>query len=130
MHLTSNNLPLGLDDIWGLAESCRIELRSQGSKPGKLLEQSIYTQYPQAFLKLYRAKNKSVTLTKMVHLTCREALCTRRTVSLSFLGLTFGASWCISFDFRDTIPVGILFTYREDSILYIPNLLSTLVVGL
>lgn len=130
MHITSHNLLLGLDDIRGLAEPCRTELRCQGSKPGKLLEQSVYMQYPQAFLKLYRAKNKSVTLTKMVHLTFGEALFTRRTVSLSFLGLTFGAPWRISFGFRDTIDVGILFTYREASILHIPNLLSTLVVGL
>lgn len=58
-HLASRTLPLGLDSLWGLAVLFRTELRPQGSQPGKLLEQTMYMQYPQAFLKQYRAKNKS-----------------------------------------------------------------------
>lgn len=57
--LTSHILPPGLESLWDLAVPFRPELRSQGSKPGKLLEQTIYMQYPQAFLEQYRAKNKS-----------------------------------------------------------------------
>lgn len=51
MRLASHTLPLGLDSLWGLAVLFRTELRPQGSQPGKLLEQTIYMQYPQAFPK-------------------------------------------------------------------------------
>lgn len=116
VHLTSHVPPLGLERLWGLAVPFGTELRSQGSKPGTLLEQTIYMQYPQDFLRQDRTKTKGQNLSQNCMPSIQgSSLCQKHCLS-AFSWAHFHRLLAYFFLFQEHYRVQILVLFLQGSL--------------